>query len=201
MANALANLIATLVLGAKESCTERLIGRPKDSNEEEVKLVSVYEIDEEDQCQPLINYLEHRKLRSQSRHKTEAQWGPSRFLYYKGTLYRSSFLSLWLQCPDNEERKQVMEEAHASVCGVHQLGPKLHDRVKRMVVIGPPWCVTVLTSLKDFIHVNYMLTSFTNLRSHSIQPSRPTFSSMGARCRRTVQSKVFHWAHIHFDSH
>jgi len=48
MANALANLIATLVLGAKESCTERLIGRPKDSNEEEVKLVSVYEIDEED---------------------------------------------------------------------------------------------------------------------------------------------------------
>ena len=83
---------------------------------EEVKTVSVYEVDEEDWHQPLIDYLEHGRLPSELRHKTEIQRRASRFLYYKGTLYRCSFLGLWLRCLDNEEGKQVMEEAHAGVC-------------------------------------------------------------------------------------
>jgi len=33
---------------------------------------------------------------------------------------------------DNEEGKQVMEEAHAGVCEADQLGPKLHHHVKIM---------------------------------------------------------------------
>jgi len=77
--------------------------------------------------------------------KTKIQRRASRFLYYKGTLYRCAFLGLWLQCLDNEEGKQVMEEAHVSVCGAHQLGPKLHDHVKRTGYYRP-------TMVRDFIN-------------------------------------------------
>jgi len=87
--------------------------------------------------QLLIDYLEHRRLPSESRHKTEIQVRASRFLYYNGTLYRRSFLRLWLRCLDNEEGKQVMEEAHTVVCGAHQSGTKLHDCVKRMGYYWP----------------------------------------------------------------
>jgi len=30
-----------------------------------------------------------------------------------------------------------MEEAHVSVCGAHQLGPKLHDHIQRMGYYWP----------------------------------------------------------------
>jgi len=36
-----------------------------------------------------------------------------------------------------EEAKQAMEEAHLGVCGAHQSGPKLHDRIKRMGCYWP----------------------------------------------------------------
>jgi len=42
----------------------------EDGDEEEVKAVSVYEIDEKDWRQPLIDYLKHEKLLSKLRHKT-----------------------------------------------------------------------------------------------------------------------------------
>jgi len=53
MANALANLAATLALGVEESITILVCGKwvvtpPIDEGAEEVKIVSVYEIDEED---------------------------------------------------------------------------------------------------------------------------------------------------------
>jgi len=41
---------------------------------------------------------------------------------------------------DVEEAKQAMEEAHSCVCGAHQSGPKLHDRIKRM---GYYWLIMV----------------------------------------------------------
>ena len=55
MVDALANLVATLALGAEESITISVYGQwvvtsPEDEDEEEVKIVSVYEIDEEDWC-------------------------------------------------------------------------------------------------------------------------------------------------------
>jgi len=53
MADALANLVATLALGPKQSITIMVCGQwvltsPKAGDEEEVKTVSAYEIDEED---------------------------------------------------------------------------------------------------------------------------------------------------------
>jgi len=92
IADALTNLAAALALGTEESitipiCVQRVITPPVDEGVENIKIVSVYKIDEEDWSQPLIDYLEHRKLPSESRRKTEIEWRASHFLYYKGTLY------------------------------------------------------------------------------------------------------------------
>jgi len=50
-----------------------VITSPEDRDEEEVKTVSIYEIDKENWQQPLINYLEHEKPPNESRHKTKVQ--------------------------------------------------------------------------------------------------------------------------------
>ena len=75
MSDTLANLAATLAQGAKETIIILVYGQwvvtsPKDGDEEAVKAVSVYEIDEKDWRQPLIDYLKHEKLLSKLRHKT-----------------------------------------------------------------------------------------------------------------------------------
>ena len=100
-------------------------------------MICVLETDAEDWRQPIIEYLEHGKLPSDPRHKTEIRRRASSCLYYNGTLYRRSFLGLWLRCLDTEEAKQAMAEAHSGVCGAHQSGPRLHDRIKRMGYYWP----------------------------------------------------------------
>ena len=174
MVDALANLVATLAVGVEENitilvCGQRVVTSPKNGDEEVVKKVCAYEIDEEAWRLPLIDYLEYRNLLSESRHKTKVQRRALCFLYCKGILHRCSFLGLWLQCLNNEEGKQVMQEAHASVCGVYQSRLKLHDRVKRMGYYWPTMCIILSTLLTDVMYVSYMLISFTNLRSHLTQ--------------------------------
>jgi len=85
-------------------------------------MICVLEINAEDWRQPIIEYLEHGKLPSDPRHEIEIQQRALSFLYYNKTLYRRSFLGLWLRCLDMEEAKQAMVEAHSGVCGAHQLG-------------------------------------------------------------------------------
>jgi len=46
-------------------CGQWVITSPEDGDKEEVKTVCIYEIDEEDWRQPLINYFEHGKLLSE----------------------------------------------------------------------------------------------------------------------------------------
>jgi len=99
IADALVSPAATLALGAKENikgpvCRQWVVTPPADGGEEELKVVSACAVDKEDWRQPLIDYLKHGKLPSVVRHKTEIQRRASRFLYYKGTLYRCSFLNL-----------------------------------------------------------------------------------------------------------
>ena len=142
MADALASLAATLALGVEEEmtipvCSRWVVPPDEEDSEEGANAICALEIHEEDWRQPIIEYLEHGKLPSNPRHKTEIRRRASRFLYYNGTLYRRSFLGLWLRCLDLEEAKQAMEEAHSGVCGAHQSGPKLHDRIKRMGYYWP----------------------------------------------------------------
>jgi len=56
-----------------------------------------------------------------------------------------------------------MEEAHAGICGGINQGQNYMIVSKEWAITSPPWCMTVLTLPKDVMHVNYMLTSFTNL--------------------------------------
>jgi len=80
MAGVLANLAATLALGLEQGITIPVCGQwvvtpPLDEGAEEVKIVPVSEIDEGDWRQPLINYLEHRRLLSELRHKNRSGLG------------------------------------------------------------------------------------------------------------------------------
>jgi len=78
MADALANLTATLALRAKESmnipvCNRWVVTPLVEEFDEEVNAVSAQEVKEEDWCQPLIDYLQHGKLPNDLKHKTEIQ--------------------------------------------------------------------------------------------------------------------------------
>jgi len=145
MADALASPAATLALGPEEdmsipACIRWVVPPDGEDSEKDVNAICALETDEEDWRQPIIEYLEHEKLPSDPRHKTKIQRRAPWFLYYNGTLYQRSFHGLWLQCLDMGEAKQAMEEAHSGVCGSHQSGLKLHDRIKGRDIIGLPWC-------------------------------------------------------------
>ena len=113
-------------------CNRWVVAPIDEEFEEDVNAVSAQEVDGEDWRQPLIDYLHHGKLPSDPRHRIEIQRRAPRFLYFNGTLYRRSFLGIWLRCLGNKEARQTMEEAHSGICRAHQAGPKLHDRIKRM---------------------------------------------------------------------
>ena len=67
-------------------------------DEDDVNLISVYEIDIDDWRQSLIDFLEYEKLPNDVCHKIEVKRRPLRFIYYKGTLYRCSFNDILLRC-------------------------------------------------------------------------------------------------------
>ena len=101
MADALASLVATLSPGAEEGttipvCSCWVVPPDDEDSDEDVNMICILEIDTEDWRQPIIEYLEHGKLPSDLRHKTEIQRRASSFLYYNGTLYRRYLLGLWL---------------------------------------------------------------------------------------------------------
>ncbi|CAM8988114.1 unnamed protein product [Rhodiola kirilowii] len=153
LADALANLAANLALGAEETMSipvcSRWVVPPLEENEENMEssnVVYAYEIEREDWRQPIIDFLDHQKLPTDPRHKVEIRRRAQRFIHYKGTLYRRSFLGQWLRCLNEEEAVEVMQEAHAGICGAHQSGPKLYDRVKRMGYYWP----TVVQDCVDF---------------------------------------------------
>jgi len=102
MADVLASLAATLTLGAEEGmtipvCSCWVVLPVDEDSEEDVNMICVLEIDAEDWRQPVIGYLERGKLPSDPRHKREIQRRAPSFLDYNGTLYRCSFLGLWLR--------------------------------------------------------------------------------------------------------
>ena len=44
-------------------------------------------------------------------------------------LYRRSHDGILLRCLSQKEAREVLKEAHDGMCGAHQLGPKLRDRL------------------------------------------------------------------------
>ncbi|XP_074299136.1 uncharacterized protein LOC141630170 [Silene latifolia] len=138
LADALANLAATLALGAEESmqvpvCNRWAISlREEEENVDTTNMICVYTADKDDWRQSIIDFLDHQKLPDDPRHKVEIRRRALKFIHYKGTLYRRSFSGQWLRCLSKDKAVEAMYEAHSGICGTHQSGPKLHDRVKRM---------------------------------------------------------------------
>ncbi|KAA0039585.1 uncharacterized protein E5676_scaffold775G00410 [Cucumis melo var. makuwa] len=98
-ADTLANLATVLTIpddiALNIPLCQRWIMPPVFSEFQEANVTTSHLIDEEDWCQPIIEYLKHGMLPKDSRHKTK------------------------------EESIKALKEAHAGVCGAHQSGPKL----------------------------------------------------------------------------
>ncbi|KAM1241393.1 hypothetical protein ACFX2I_046806 [Malus domestica] len=137
MADALANLASSMTLGEDEAadvpvCQKWVIPLISEMILDDTSVISVLLVNVEEWRHPLIDYLEHRKLPDDPRHRSEIRRRPPRFLYYKETLYRLSFEGILLRCLSEEEANQAMEEAHSGVYGAHQSGLKLHFQLKKM---------------------------------------------------------------------
>ena len=77
------------------------------------------------------------------------------------TLYRRSYDGILLRCLSNSEAQEVLKEAHDGICGAHQPGPKLKNRLHRL---GYYWPTMIADAIKyaqrcktcqihaDFIH-------------------------------------------------
>ncbi|XP_074300093.1 uncharacterized protein LOC141631304 [Silene latifolia] len=161
LADVLANLAATLALGAEESMQVRVCNRwvvsslEGEENVDTTNMICVYTVDEDDWRQPIIDFLDRQKLPDDPRHKVEIRRRAPKFIHYKGTLYRRSFSGQWLRCLSKDEATEAMHKAHSGICGTHQSGPKLHDHVKRMGY-GVPQCI-ISDNGKQFF--NHLMTS------------------------------------------
>ena len=54
-------------------------------------------------------------------------------------LYRKSFNGILLRYLSQQKAEETLKEAHASLCGAHQAGPKLYDQIKRFGYYCLPW--------------------------------------------------------------
>ncbi|KAK4409608.1 hypothetical protein Sango_0033800 [Sesamum angolense] len=182
-ADALAKLASTLSMTDKEAripiCKSWVIppifSDDEDDmlQEEENHVTEVFEVEEEDWRQPLVDYLKYGKLPNDLRRRTDTRWRATRFIYYKGTLYRRSFDGLFLRCLNDNEKVQAMEEAHSGICGAHQSGPKLHFRIKRMGYYWP----TMVKDCMDYARRCQACQFHANLIHQQPEPLHPTVAS------------------------
>ncbi|KAI5349399.1 hypothetical protein L3X38_002286 [Prunus dulcis] len=178
MADALANLAATLALTKEEAinlpvCQRWVVPLTLRTSQEGVNVISVLSIDVDDWRQPLIDYLEHGKLPDDSRHRSEVRRRAPRFIYYKEILYRRSFEGVFLRCLDEEDAFKAMEEAHSGICGAHQSGPKLHFQIKRMGYYWP----TMVKDCMDYVKKCQACQFHANFIHQPPEPLHPTITS------------------------
>ncbi|KAL0331646.1 UNVERIFIED_CONTAM: hypothetical protein Sangu_1710100 [Sesamum angustifolium] len=137
--------------------------------EEENHVMEVFEVEEEDWRQPLVDYLKYGKLPNNLRRRTDTRRRATHFIYYKGTLYRRSFDEI-LRCLSYNEKVQAMEEAHSRE---HHLGPKLYFLIKRM---GYYWS-TMVKDCIDYARRCQACQFHANLIHQPPKPLHPTIAS------------------------
>ncbi|KAL0289037.1 UNVERIFIED_CONTAM: hypothetical protein Scaly_2714600 [Sesamum calycinum] len=141
--------------------------------EEENHVTEAFEVEEEDWRQPLVHYLKYGKLPNDLRRRIGTRRRATRFIYYKGTLYRRSFDGIFLRCLSDNEKVQAMEETHFGVCGAHQSGPKLHFCIKRMGYYWP----TMVKDCIDYARRCQACQFHANLIHQPPEPLHPTVVS------------------------
>ncbi|XP_057775222.1 uncharacterized protein LOC130994205 [Salvia miltiorrhiza] len=179
-ADALAKLASTIAMVNGEThipVCERWVVPPIFENEKcediESHLVEVFKIEEEDWRQLLVDYLKYDKLPSDPRRRVDIRRRATRFIFFKGILYRRSFDGVFLRCLSNEEATKAMEESHSGVCGAHQSGPKLHFRIKRMGYYWP----TMVKDCLDYAQRCQACQFHANLIHQPPEPLHPTVAS------------------------
>ncbi|XP_057779963.1 uncharacterized protein LOC130998564 [Salvia miltiorrhiza] len=179
-ADALAKLASTIAMVSGETqipVCERWVIPPifEEEKDEEIEshLVEVFEIEEEDWHQLLVDYLKYDKLPNDPRRRVDIRRCATRFIFFKGTLYRRSFDGVFLRCLSNEEAAKAMEEAHSGICGAHQSGPKLHFRIKRMGYYWP----TMVKDCQDYAQRCQACQFHANLIHQPPEPLHPTVAS------------------------
>ncbi|KAK4386124.1 Transposon Tf2-12 polyprotein [Sesamum angolense] len=182
-ADALAKLASTLSMIDKEAripiCKSWVIPPIFSDDEDDMlqeeknHVTEVFEVEEEDWRQPLVDYLKYGKLPNDLRRRTDTHRRATRFIYYKGTLYRQSLDGLFLRRLSDNEKVQAMEEAHSGVCGARQLGLKLHFRIKRMSYYWP----TMVKDSIDYARRCQACQFYANLIHQPPEPLHPTVAS------------------------
>ncbi|XP_060182048.1 uncharacterized protein LOC132611671 [Lycium barbarum] len=120
-ADALAALASALTLPDQTQATicQKWVVPPSNEDEgaesELEHLVAVSEATKEDGRQPIIDYLSYGTLPEDSRRRTEIRRRAPRFLYYKDTLYKRSFVGILLRCLGEDEAVQALQEAHSGL--------------------------------------------------------------------------------------
>lgn len=89
--------------------------------------------------EPLISYTKYGVLPSEMKEKATIRGRAPRFYYNEvvDILYYQSYDGILLRCLDNNKALAILEEMHKGICGVHQPGPKLNDRIRRQVYYWP----------------------------------------------------------------
>ena len=118
MADALVDLVASLTVLKDETvhiplCHKWILPSLPILQKEEVNATLVLTMDNKDWRQPLINYLEHKKLPNELRCRIEIWRRAPHFIYYKETLYHHSFNGILFRCLGKEEANQIIEEVHS----------------------------------------------------------------------------------------
>jgi len=88
---------------------------------------------------PLNDYALHGLLPDDPKESASIRWRSLRFYYDPTlkTLYHRSYDVILLRCLSNLEAQKVLKEAHDDICGAHQPGPKLKDRLHRLGYYWP----------------------------------------------------------------
>ena len=141
-ADALAALAATLVLPADTNyhlmvSTRHLFCLKYDLEVSEVHTTST-DFEPRDWQFLIIDYALHDILPDDPREAVSIRRRSTRFYYETVVkkLYRHSYDDILLHYLSNSEAQEVIKEAHDGICGDHQSGPKLKNRLHRLAIIS-----------------------------------------------------------------
>jgi len=91
----------------------------------------------------------------------------------------------------------VLKEAHDGICGAHQPGPKLKDRLHRLSYYWPTMILMQLNMHKGVKLVKSTQTSYINLRATSPNYCFIAIRVMGNRYHRTYQPLINERSSVH----
>ena len=165
-ADALASLAATLALpitatyGVKVT-TRHLLDSKHNLDIKEVNTTSM-DLEPRDWRFPFIDYALYDILPEDPTEATSIRRRAPRFHYNPEVkmLYRRSLDGVLIRCLSQSEGLEVIKEAHDGICGAHQPGPKLHERVQRLGYYWPTMIADAVAYAKKCkacqIHANFM---------------------------------------------